>query len=125
MTAEQALIELSRAHAQVAVLTKAIGEALSASIEAQEKAGVEQPVQWLEHAYKMEYGPADHGHGEVAYYVNHDNDLVGYLAEHCQHALRAHHLIQERKAAKRRRATARRRITQLANRLAAAEEGTT
>ena len=50
-------------------------------------------------------------------YVNHDDDVRGYLAEHCVHALHAHDLIQARKELRKDLGIAKRRVTFLANKL--------
>lgn len=114
--AEQALIAYAKARNDVARLSKLIGEALLYSFESQPKG---EDIDWLANAYEMQQGPADHGHGWVKTYTHHDNDVEGYLGEHCQHALRAHLLIQERKQARKQLGIAKRRLTVIANGLLA------
>lgn len=75
---------------------------------------------WLHRAYKIErehYGSGMYDD----YHAYHDDDVEGYLSENCQHALKAHQLIQERKEVKKALGVAKRRVTFLANRLLAAE----
>ena len=109
-TLEEAVIALVQAQNEVRRLGKAIGDAINDSYAAQTENGGEY-TNWLELAYKWEVVPADTGWGEDRAYVNHDGDVEAYLAEHDPHALRAHHLIQERKEARKRLGIARRRLS--------------
>lgn len=113
--AEKALIALARAQAKVSEINKLIGAALAASAEAipdgENTGGAKN--KWLDMAYEREHVPF-----EGSYFVNHDGDIEGFLAERCQHALRAHQLIQERKPLRQALGIAKRRVTALANRLA-------
>lgn len=114
--AEKALVDLAKAQQRVREATKQISDALEKSFEAAEDRENWKPVnknKWLTLAYKMEYEPY-----EGSYFVNHEQDVEGYLAEHCQHALRAHQLIQARKPLKQALGVAKRRVSALANRLA-------
>ena len=114
--AEKALVELVKAQQSVREINKKIGEALGQSFDTAEDRDRWKPInknKWLVLAYEREYEPH-----EGYYFVNHEEDVEGYLAEHCQHALRAHQLIQARKPLKQALGVARRRVTVLANRLA-------
>ncbi len=105
---EEALIALVLAKDEVRRLTTEIGNAIFESHKAQ---GLDkQPIDWLKLAYERDR-ESDGSYGWVDYYVNHDDDIEGYLAEHCEHSLRAHRLIQERKAARRLVGTASRRVS--------------
>lgn len=70
---------------------------------------------WLHLAYEREHS----GHEDGFYYVNHEEDVVGFLEEKCQHALAAHKLIGKRKALRYDHGIAKRRLTMLANNLLA------
>lgn len=67
---------------------------------------------WLYMAYERE----SDGYGDV-YYVNHEDDVEGYLEENCKHALGAHRLIQQRKEIKKRFGIAKSIISRYATRL--------
>ncbi|MGB6103634.1 MAG: hypothetical protein WBF88_07270 [Pusillimonas sp.] len=108
-TIEEAVIELVRAQDEVRRLSKGIGQALGNSYDAQTANGGEY-VEYLKLAYEIERDYDGCGRMDVSF-ANHDDDVEGYLAEHCQHSLRAHHLIQKRKEARKRLSIARRRIT--------------
>jgi len=108
-TLEEAVIDLVRAQDEVRRLGKGIGQALGNSYDAQTAHGGEY-VEYLKLAYEIERDYDGCGRMD-AYFANHDDDVEGYLAEHCPHALRAHHLIQERKEARKRLGIARRRIS--------------
>jgi hypothetical protein len=135
---EKALVELALAQRRVTEINKLIGEALSASRAAAEKtwetsaSGISiEPNEWfgsakngwLALAYQIER--EHYGSGEFdTYYANHDGDVEGFLAEKCQHALRAHQLVQQRKSLRKALGIAKRRVTFMANRLAdKAEKG--
>lgn len=124
---QQAILDLSLAVQKVNRLSEEIGQAISASLEAQDSPSDvvsyrHQSINWIERAYQMEYGEeTPYSDGEKVY-VHHDGDVAKYLAENCPHALRAHQLIQERKAAKKARANARRWITKLGKELAASQQ---
>ena len=127
MNAEAALIEFACKKAAYDALSKGISEALQASHSAQIPenlnvwgARIPDIKDWLKLAYEMEREPAGDGYPSESYFVNHEDDVEGYLAENCQHALRAHRLIQERKVARKALGVARRRVTLMANRLARA-----
>lgn len=129
MKIEAALIDFSRKKSTYDALSKGISEALQASHSAQIPEdlnvwGARMPdiKDWLKLAYEMEREPAGDGYPSESYFVNHEDDVEGYLAENCQHALRAHRLIQERKVARKALGVARRRVTLIANRLAKAQE---
>lgn len=122
---QQAILALNVAVQEVHRLSEEIGKAIEASLVAQDPPDDvisyrHQSINWLERAYALDYdddGDRRHAH--------HDGDVDAYLAAHCQHALLAHQLIQQRKAAKKDRASARRWITKLGKELAAANKGTT
>lgn len=130
-----ALLELARAQKAVSVINKQIGEALSASHAAAEESWTKTasgiPIEpeewaggakngWLVLAYQIER--EHYGSGVFdTYYANHDEDVEGFLAANCQHAMRAHQLIQERKPLRKSLGIAKRRVTFLANRLLEAE----
>jgi len=114
--AETALIELARAQKRLKEINKQIGEALGLSFDAAEDRDNWKPVnknKWLTLAYARTHDPY-----EGDYFTNHEEDVEGYLEENCQHALRAHRLIEERKPLKMALGVAKRRVTLLANRLA-------
>ncbi|WP_343734581.1 hypothetical protein [Acidovorax sp.] len=112
---ELALVEWYRAKAAVAAMDKQIGEALSDSLMAAPDGDKwEGKNKWLKLAYEQKYA----GPYEGWYYVNHDDDIEGFLAENCPHALRAHRLIQERKPMRQALGAAKRRVSLIANRLA-------
>lgn len=116
---QQAILALHVAVQEINRLSVEIGVAIEASLVAQDPpAGApfngRAPVNWLERAYALDHD--DDGGRSHAY---HDGDVDAYLAANCQHALRAHQLIQQRKAAKVVRASARRWITKLGKDLAA------
>lgn len=121
---QQAILALNVAVQEVSRLSEEIGKAIEASLVAQDPPeGVisyrHQSINWLERAYQMEYEEeTPYSDGEKVY-VHHDGDVDKYLAANCPHALRAHQLIQQRKAAKKNRASARRWITKLGKELAA------
>ena len=116
MKTDQALIELSRASSKVAALTRAIGEAMKCSYEAQTANGGTY-TDWIELAYKVERVEDEWGRPHWRH-ANHDNDVDGYLVDHCPHAMVAHRLIKERKEARKVLGIARRRVSVIANRLA-------
>lgn len=118
-TIEDAVIALIEAQNNVRRLGRAIGEAMQASYETQTSNGGTY-TDWLEAAYKREH--ENNGYTDAVYYVNHDDDVEGYLAEHCSHALRAHNLIQERKAARKQLGICRRRISVMGAALLRARE---
>lgn len=112
---ELALVEWYRAKAAVAAMDKQIGEALGDSvIAAPDGDKWEGKNKWLKLAYEQKYA----GPYEGWYYVNHEDDIEGFLAENCHHALRAHQLIQARKPLRKALGTAKRRVSLIANRLA-------
>ncbi|WP_063588678.1 hypothetical protein [Achromobacter ruhlandii] len=116
---QQAILALHVAVQEINRLSVEIGLAIEASLVAQDPpAGSpfngKPPINWLERAYALDHD--DDGDRRHAY---HDGDVDAYLAANCQHALRAHQLIQQRKAAKVPRASARRWITKLGKELAA------
>ncbi|WP_368655444.1 hypothetical protein ABRY94_11975 [Castellaniella ginsengisoli] len=109
---EQAVIALVQAQDEVKRLGKEIGAAICRSEEAQgEMIYPKEPTNWLKLAYQREREAADNGYGWEYYYVNHDDDIEGYLAEHSPHALQAHLLIQQRREARRVVGAARRRVS--------------
>lgn len=67
---------------------------------------------WLHLAYECQETPYD-----GVMYKNHDNDIEGFLAEKCHHALSAHKLIQDRKKLRHEHGIAKRRLTLLSNKL--------
>lgn len=106
---EEAVIALVRAKDEVRRLTTEIGNAI---FESQKAQGFDkQPIDWLKLAYERESEFCENTYSREYYYVNHEEDIEGYLAEHCEHALRAHHLIQERKEARRVVGAASRRVS--------------
>lgn len=113
---KSALIELSYARSLIACLSKQIGDAMQASYESQTANGGKY-TDWIALAYKTTTDDSDWG-GSITVHENHDGDVAFYLNEHCQHMLRAHLLIQERKAARKRLGIARRCVTVISNRLA-------
>ncbi|WP_116521039.1 hypothetical protein [Achromobacter insuavis] len=122
---QRAILALHEAAQEIKRLSTEIGLAIEASMAAQDPpAGApfngKPPINWLERAYALDHD--DDGDRCHAY---HDGDVDAYLAANCQHAMRAHQLIQQRKAAKVARASARRWITKLGKDLAAqqAEQG--
>ena len=126
-----ALLALAKAQRDHHAINRQIGEALSAShLAAQDtwpKESGYAPVPpeewkggakngWLVLAYEVKR--EHYGSGVFdSYFANHDEDVEGYLAENCQHALRAHQLIQERKPIRKALGIAKRRVTFLANQL--------
>ena len=116
---QQAILALNVAVQEVNRLSEEIGKAIEASLVAQDPPdGIisyrHQSINWLERAYAL-----DHDDDGERYHAHHDGDVDAYLAANCPHALRAHQLIQQRKAAKKNRASARRWITKLGKELAA------
>ena len=112
-----ALVDLARAKAAVAAMDKKIGEALAASMAnftEEECAQHDGKNKWLKLAYQQSYA----GPYEGWYYTNHEDDIEGYLAENCEHALLAHQLIQQRKPLRKALGTAKRRVSLLATNLA-------
>lgn len=67
---------------------------------------------WLLLAYERE-----HSVYEGDFYVNHDDDLEGFLAQKCQEALMAHKMIKIRKKLRKDHGIAKRRLTVLGNKL--------
>ena len=135
---EKALVELALAQRRLTEINKQIGAALVESYLEAEKTWAKEygfnPVPpkewesggkngWLVLAYQIER--EHYGSGVFdTYYANHDGDVEGFLAEKCQHALRAHQLIQQRKSLRKALGIAKRRVTFMANRLAdKAEKG--
>lgn len=121
MTPKDALAELGRANAEVAKLTSYLVKSLRAMQEAQTKGDPYAPwTDWLALAYEITYDEGDRetGHEPCKYHTNHDGDVAAYLHQHCEYALNAHLVIQQRKEARKRRAIARRRITLMARHLA-------
>ncbi|CUJ54361.1 hypothetical protein [Achromobacter sp. 2789STDY5608628] len=122
---QKAILALHVAVQEINRLSVEIGVAIEASLVAQDPPpgapfNGRPPINWLERAYALDQdddGDRRHAH--------HEGDVDAYLAANCQHALRAHQLIQQRKAAKVARASARRWITKLGKELAAqqAEQG--
>lgn len=92
---EEALVKWIRARDAVNAISKQIGSALYDSLEAMTYDQRENMKRnhWLELAYERKY----EGPYEGWYYVNHEDDVEGFLAENCKHALLAHRLIQQRK----------------------------
>jgi hypothetical protein len=121
---EIAVIELVRAQDEVRRLGKEIGDALCKSEEAQVASRQlgKQPTNWLKLAYERESEYCHNTYTRHYWYVNHDDDIEGYLAEHCEHALRAHILILERKEARRQVGMARRRVSLIGRNLTKALE---
>ena len=111
---EQALIDLSKANKAIKEINKQIGEALAKSHEVASDGGDWNPInknKWLTLAYERERDLYE------SYFANHDDDVEGFLAEHCEHALRAHKLIQDRVPLRKALGIAKRRVTAIANRL--------
>ncbi len=106
---EYAVMAMIEAKDVVDGLSRQIGEAISESWSAQYKPCGPEPKDWLKLAYEQNY-ESDGNYGRQYYYVNHEDDIEGFLAEKCQHALKAHLLIQERKEARKALAVARRRV---------------
>lgn len=128
----KALMELAKAQKAVKEINRQIGEALYESYKAMQDGF---PKDWngypmLPDGWSESWGNRNqhlvaayeqvHEHGDW-YYANHDDDVRGYLAEHCEHALRAHDLIQDRRALRQALGVAKRRVTFLGNRLLLAE----
>lgn len=113
---EEALVEWVRAKDAVRDINKQIGDALSESAMAAPDADTWKPInknKWLTLAYDQAYeGPYD-GY----YYVNHEEDVEGFLSENCKHALRAHELIQQRKPLRAALGVAKRRVSVMARAL--------
>lgn len=110
---EKAVIEMLRAKDVVDGLSKEISDALTASFYAQpESLHGGKTEDWLGNAYKLTNDPS----GGTCY-VHHDGHIEEYLSEHCEHALRAHMLIQERKEARKRLGVARRRVSFMGRKL--------
>ena len=108
---EAAVVDLVRAQDEVRRLSREIGDAIWKSHDAQGQMPFGKlPIDWLKLAYERDY-ESDGSYGRQYYYVNHEEDVEGYLAEHCEHALRAHLLIQKRREAKRKVGTMRRRVS--------------
>ena len=114
--AESALIALSQALSAVKAAKAQIGDALEASYNAQTANGGAY-TDWLHLAYQTE-----HDDDGFRFHSNHVGDPEIYLADKCPHMLRAHLLIQERKALRRRLGAAKGRVTKLANELALREK---
>lgn len=109
---ESALVDWIRAKDAVAAINKQIGVALWNSWEAltDEQRQDMKVNHWLKLAYERAYeGPYDGW-----YYVNHEEDVEGFLAEHCKHALLAHQLIQQRKPLRAALGVAKRRVSVMA-----------
>ncbi|WDZ97944.1 hypothetical protein Herbaro_09240 [Herbaspirillum sp. WKF16] len=116
-----ACVEYFAAQAEVKATRKAIGEHLEAC---RSKAVADWKA---ENPGSFEFAPAEQwqksphladayargSDGWDEYYLNHDDDVEGFLAETCQHCLQAHHAIQAKKAATKRFGVAKRRITVL------------
>lgn len=123
-----ALLELAKASKAVKEINRGIGEALAASHQVKQDSLQKDwnghplfPGDWDETWMKRNQHLVAayeqcHEHGEW-YFVNHEDDVRGYLADHCEHALRAHDLIQERRALRQALGAAKRRVTFLGNRL--------
>lgn len=130
---QSALIELARCTKKVkeydVIISKALADSYSAALQ-------ELPKDWIgftifpdgwddawhkenPHLAKAYHRTREHyGHGMYDdYFTNHDDDVRGYLQEHCMHALRAHDNIEARKQARKELGIAKRRVTFLANRL--------
>jgi len=123
---KNACAEYAKANAEMRRLSRAIGDASYACHEVQAgkweeehpgRLNMQDPVNHLKMAYEMATGDSDCGHGYERYFVNHDNDVDGYLKDTCQHCYAAHLAIQERKKAKRAFGIAKRRVTILGNSL--------
>lgn len=115
-----ALLALAKAKIPVTDLSRSIAQALSKSLKAGKKKGQiwegdKNP--WLTQAYLRKLNEND----EMVF-VNHDGDTEAYLAGLCEHALQAHRLIQQRKAANRALSAAKRRISKLSSDLLLAHE---
>lgn len=113
---QRALIELSHAQHRMRALNRRISDELNASLGAMIEKGEPTPLssknKWLEQAYS-----GTHTHDDGWVFTHHDNDVEGFLAEHCEHALRAHVLIKERAKERQSLGVAKRRVTLIANRL--------
>lgn len=125
----EACIEYAKRSADVRALSKKIGDALGDCSNSQLAAfNKDHPGSWMipvfaEHlkmAYAMDR-EHDGAGGYEPYFVNHDDDVIGYLTETCPHCLAAHLAIQERKAARKRLGIAKQRIGIL-GRAAAAQQ---
>ena len=128
----KALMELAKASKAVKEINREIGEALAASHKAIEDSLPKNwdgypmfPNDWDETWMKRNQHLVAayeqvHEHGEW-YYANHEDDVRGYLHDHCVHALRAHDLIQDRRALRQALGVAKRRVTFLGNRLLLAD----
>ena len=112
---EEALVEWIRARDVVAAINKKIGQALCDSLEAMTDDQRENMKRnhWLELAYERKYA----GPYEGWYYVHHEDDVEGFLAENCKHALLAHQLIQQRKPLRAALGVAKRRVSVMARAL--------
>lgn len=124
----KALLELAKAQKAVKEINKQIGQALYDSYKAMEDGLPKDwsgypmfPDNWSEawgarNQHLVAAYDQVHEHGEW-YYANHEDDVRGYLHDHCEHALRAHDLIQERRALRQALGVAKRRVSFLGNRL--------
>jgi hypothetical protein len=123
---ELALVELARLNKQIKYINSLISEQILLSMEneppnASALSGhkCDGKSYWLYMAYWLSMdGDGPYSQRDY-YYENHEGDVEGYLAEHCQHALKAHLLIQERKVIRKQLGIAKRRVTFFANRLLA------
>lgn len=107
---ESALVEQVKALDEVNRLSRLIGTEIARSYDAQAVPYGKEPTDWLKLAYERDY-ESDGSYGRQYFYVNHEEDVEGYLAENCRYALQAHLLIQERKEARRLLGIARRRVS--------------
>ncbi|QCP82379.1 hypothetical protein D0C27_11005 [Alcaligenes faecalis] len=113
---EAAVIAMVEAKDVVDGFSRQIGKAISESLSVQYRPYGPEPKDWLKLAYERDY-ESDGCYGRQYYYVNHDDDIEGYLAGNCEHALKAHQLIQERKEARKALAIARRRVSAMGRNL--------
>ena len=117
---KHACTEYAKASAEVRRISRVIGNALSAcaveQIDAYAKDypngyfGEPNIVNHLKLAYEMDKERDGCGRYEK-YFVNHEDDVEGYLLEQCPHCYTAHMAIQERKKARQVLGVAKRRIS--------------
>jgi len=113
-----ACIEYARCRGEVSRIKHKIGEALAGCPDLQD----DGRSQHLIDAYAIEYrGDGEEYYG-MPYFVNHYDDVDGYLAGVCSHCHQAHLAIQEKKTAVKKFGIAQRRISNL-GRIAGLSEG--
>jgi len=107
MDPEFVLLELAIRKRELDEISSLIGKNIGLSKESTGK-------EYLNLAYSHDYKENEDG-DTVIVYSHHNGNIEEYLSNHCQYALEAHRLVQEKQEAKKRLGVAKARVDKLSN----------